>query len=342
MAVDVGIAKDEDAVLWNRVVQDSLQGSVFHTWKWLKLAEKYSGFRLIPCIGKKGDRVVGIYPLFQKKRLGMNLIFSPPPSTLIPFLGPVYPFYQNLRQEDIEREMVEFQDGVHTQIEDAGHWDVSLPFGFSDPRPFSWAGYEVIPRYDYQVSLDSNDDLLSRFNRNSRRNVQDAKKTGFTAGMAPREKIRDVYRLLSDRYREQGRCFPARLDYLLDLSDQIENLMVMSVQNNGAVISGMVQVKDKDTVWAWIGFPKPATETRPSPNDMLTWEAISLSRERGAKRYVTIGAAGNARLHWYYASKCDPDVRVRYAVRKTTMLASLAEGAYMNLFRPLQRMRGCP
>jgi hypothetical protein len=346
MALEVRPAREEDAPLWDRVVQDSPHGTIFHRWKWLRVAERHSGFRLIPLICFKGERPVGLFPLFHRKWYLHHLVFSPPPSTVLPFLGPVMPCYQKQRQEDREREMVEFLQSVLDSVSaemGADHIDLSLPYGFADPRPFSWAGFRIIPRYDYEVDLGgSTDELWYRLNRNSRRNVQEARERGFSVGPASRGEIAKVHDLLSERYRAQQRCFPASLPYFQDLYDAFpDDFRILAVRGGDEILSGMIQVRDRDRVWAWVGFPRPASEARPSPNDLLTWEAIARAREEGAKAYITVGAAGNPRLHWYYASKCDPVVRVRYAAQKTTPLMDLAQHAYLRILRPLRGRLGC-
>jgi hypothetical protein len=346
MTLEIRPAGEADASLWDRVVGDSPHGTIFHRWKWLRIAEKHSGFRLIPLLCFKGERAVGVFPLFHRRRFLQHLVFSPPPSTLLPFLGPVFPFYQKQRQEDREREMVEFEESVQTYIAShpgADYIDVSLSFGLADPRPFAWAGYQIVLRYDYQVSLEPDSgDLWHRLNRNTRRNVQEAREMQFTVDAAGREEIPDVHRLLSDRYRAQHRCFPAGVQYFQDLFDAFRGEMtILAVRREGRILSGMVQVRDKDRVWAWVGFPRPASEPRPSPNDLLTWEAISRARDEGARSYVTTGAAGNARIHWYYASKCDPEMRVRYAAKKSRLLTHLAEEAYLRILSPLSARLGC-
>jgi len=340
MAVEVQPVREEDAGLWDRVVQDSPHGTIFHRWKWLRIAEKHSGYRLIPLICRRGDRIVGLYPLFYRRQYFQHLVMSPPPRTMIPFLGPVMPFYQKQKQEDRERELVEFQEAVQTCVAGnpgADYLAIALPFGFPDPRPFSWAGFLITHSYDYEVNLEGTpDELFSRLNRNSRRNVNEARKMQFTVDTALREEIPAVHQLMVDRFRAQGRRFPARLEYFLDLADAFrDELRVLAVRNPEGILSGTIQVRDRDRVWAWVGFPRHGAESRPSPNDLLAWEAISLAHRGGARSYVTVSSAGDPRLHWFYVTKCDPELRIRYNVTKATLLSHLEEQVYFRFIRPL-------
>jgi len=73
--VELKIAKNEDSEAWNNIVENSPQGTIFHTWKWLKIVEKHTNSKLYPIIGYKGTEPVGVYPLFFVKKKGIRLVF---------------------------------------------------------------------------------------------------------------------------------------------------------------------------------------------------------------------------------------------------------------------------
>ena len=69
------------------IVDSSPQGTLFHTWKWLKIAEKHTATKLYPLMGIKGETVIGIFPIFHMKKFGISVCLLPPPSTAIPILA---------------------------------------------------------------------------------------------------------------------------------------------------------------------------------------------------------------------------------------------------------------
>ena len=87
MEIQLKIAQEQDAQLWDRIVESSQQGTLFHSWKWLKIAEKHTQTQLYPLMGIKGETVIGILPIFLMKKFGISAAFSPPPSTAIPILA---------------------------------------------------------------------------------------------------------------------------------------------------------------------------------------------------------------------------------------------------------------
>ena len=73
MEIELKIAQEPDAQLWDHIVDSSPQGTLFHTWKWLKIAEKHTATKLYPLMGIKGETVIGVLPIFHMKKFGMSV-----------------------------------------------------------------------------------------------------------------------------------------------------------------------------------------------------------------------------------------------------------------------------
>ena len=67
--------------LWNDTVNKTMNGSLFHTWEWLKIVEKHTHSKLIPLVffDSDDDKPFGAIPLFLMQKLGLRMFFSPPP-----------------------------------------------------------------------------------------------------------------------------------------------------------------------------------------------------------------------------------------------------------------------
>ncbi|MCK4269664.1 MAG: hypothetical protein KAW93_04215, partial [Methanogenium sp.] len=72
----------------------------------------------------------------------------------------------------------------------------------------------------------------------------------------------------------------------------------------------------------------------PSPNPLITWEEIKGAASAGMDYYIQMGTAGNQRLHSYF-SQFNPDLRIRFDVRKTTSSLKVMELAYLKTFKPV-------
>ena len=79
----------EDESLWDRFVDESPYGLLFHRYRFLRIAEKYNSGKLLPYGIYKGSELVGIIPLFVKRINGIKLVYSPPQSSIsyIPYMG---------------------------------------------------------------------------------------------------------------------------------------------------------------------------------------------------------------------------------------------------------------
>ena len=139
------------------------------------------------------------------------------------------------------------------------------------------------------------------------------------------------------RYAQQGKIVTASRDYYLDIYDAYkDNLKIFVAKVDGEIVTGSIDFQYRDTHYSWIGNPKPKNPISPSPNDLLIWESIRYAYEQGFRYYVTMNAAGDKRLHSYYASKFDPELKVHFSVKKNSYLTGILEKGYTNIIKPLK------
>ncbi len=105
----VEIAKEEDGEEWDKLVEASPHSTIFHTWKWLKIMEKYSWMKtvmkkrvkckLYPVIGLKGEMPIGVFPLFLYNFSLFRMVASPPSKVEVYYLGHVLVDYDKSKQD---------------------------------------------------------------------------------------------------------------------------------------------------------------------------------------------------------------------------------------------------
>lgn len=346
MSVEIRVASDRDAALWDRLVESSPHGTIFHTWKWLKIAEKHTNSKLYPIIGYKGSTPVGIYPLFYQKKAFLKMVFSPPPHTAIPYLGPALVDYDKLKQDKRETNFLEFQRQTDKFLKNklrANYINISLPPRLSDPRPYRWTGYHIEPAYGYIMDLSKGVEHIwtKKFDKKLRQDIERAKRRGISIEEGNKEELEIIYELLTNRYAEQGRIVTVPKNYLLDIYDSFhQNLKIFIAKYNGEIVSGLMDIYYKDIIASWIGNLKPRFKISPSPNDLLNWEAMKYACEHGFKYYETIGAAGDERLRNYY-SKYNAELLVRFLSKKySSFMPRVMEEIYIMIKPIYQRVRG--
>ena len=180
---------------------------------------------------------------------------------------------------------------------------ISLSPDLQDPRPFSWSGYIVEPNFDYAVDLSPGIEYLyATLDRKQRADLKRAEGKGMTVEIGEKKEFEEILDLMEIRYTQQAKIVTASRDYFLDIYETYrDNLKIFVVKFEGEVITGNIDIQYRDTLYCWIGNPKPIQPVSPSPNDLLISECVRYAAENGFKYHTTFGAAGNERLHTYYA-----------------------------------------
>jgi len=340
MTITLKIAKKEDKELWDNLVEKSPHGTIFHTWKFLKIIEKHTPSKLYPLIGMKGTTPVGIYPLFFQKRFFLKMVFSPPPHVAVPYLGPAFVDYDKLKQSKRESIFIEFQKDVDEFISSelrADYVYISVSPTIIDCRPFNWTNYEINPRYSYSIKFSNNIEQVWRnIDKNRRNEINRAKREGVYIDEGSKKDMIKLYNLLVSRYADQRRTVSISKKYLLDIYEIFypENLKILVAKYDGDIISGTVDAYYKDRTYFWIGNPKPHLKV-PNVNELLTWESIRWACERGYKYYEIIGIATTERLYKHY-SKLNPNFSAYFSATKRNFLSKVSESYYTSILKPIR------
>ena len=225
MTIELKVASEEETEEWDKLVENSPYGTIFHTWEWLKIAEKQTNSKLYPLIGYKGTEPVGVYPLFLIKKKGIKLVFSPPSNTLLLYLGPAFVNFDRMKQSRRESLFAEFQTEVDEFVtsELKGNYArIRTAPGLLDSRPLRWSGYEVEPLYTYMIDLNKGVDYVwTGLNRKLRVSIEKTKKEGVSVEMGAKEDLEFIRSSLYTRFEKQG-LKPSKgyyKEYLAELYD---------------------------------------------------------------------------------------------------------------------------
>lgn len=334
------IADETDQAKWDEIVKNSSLGTIFHSWKWLKIVETHTRTKLIPIMGYNSSTPIGILPLFVQKKGIITMVSSPPPKSALLFLGPVFVGWDSINQSKRESNYLEFQKEVDEYISKeikADYVSISLPPKLPDIRPYLWAGYKIDVLYDYVTPLHSSlDDLWLRLMKKMRANISKSKKMGFSVEVGGKPELEEIYHLMVQRYKDQEKKETIPKNYLLDIFDEFpENLKIFTVKYQGETITGQIDIQYNDCLISWIGSPKPNKPISPSPNDLCEWEALAYAHSHGMREFIVYGAARNERLHKYYV-KMNPELHTRFSAKKMSFVAHTMEKAYLKIIKPLR------
>ena len=138
----------------------SVNGTLYHTWDWLKIVERHFSARLFPLVyfDADDDKPFGVIPLFHMKKFGLKMVFSPPPGSAIT-LGPVF-LDKTYKQHKLELTYLDFQRTIEQFISRIGssYTYILTSDGLLDMRPFAWDRYTVTPCYTYKIDLSEGEE----------------------------------------------------------------------------------------------------------------------------------------------------------------------------------------
>jgi len=172
--MQISIIHERD--VWDRFIDQSPYGTIFHRWDFLKTVEKNTGYTLLTYGIYVKDKLACIFPALIKTKYRVNSIFSPPPSTGIPYMGFVMNSeYNNLTQSGKEIILKEIVQGITEKFDEFAPIYVSVQLipNLNDIREFKWNGYLIDPLFTYYLPTDTSlEGIFKGFSRSTKRSMR--------------------------------------------------------------------------------------------------------------------------------------------------------------------------
>ncbi len=309
---------------------------VFHTAAALEAIDDHTSGDLRLYGGFKGDRPVGLFPVFVQERAVGRAILSPPPGLAIPRLGPlVMPASPKRRK----REQVNGRFAEH--VLDALDTDASMtlfrtvcPTSYPDPRPYVWSNLDLDTSFTYHLDVDADtDELLKSFSKSLRREIRDGQDLDIEVDVTAEDGVRAVFEHTRERYREQDRGFTLDWPYVSDLTralaadDRCRTYVARGP--GGDYLSGMVVLYSNDAAYYWLGGARTIYEGT-SVNSLLHWHVIqdiaAGDPRESVDTYDLMGA--NTERLCQYKSKFGASLVPYYALESSGAGMAAAKTAY--------------
>jgi lipid II:glycine glycyltransferase (peptidoglycan interpeptide bridge formation enzyme) len=336
----LSVASDPDQELWDEVVRYSDEGTIFHTWKWLKAIEKhnvkkicsrsYNG-RLYPLMVWEKDKIVGLMPIFFYNSKIYKISCSPPYGIEYLYLGPVINKLEKpLKSRKKQNIFYQFHKTVDNFLKNelkSNYIRIISSPGLSDPRPFYWSGYQVVPQFTNIIPLrDGEKCLWENLSHDARNSINKAKKNGITVEMGSREDIDVLIKLLDTRDRMHSERTIIS-DILNDFFPR--DLTCLIAKKDGKVLTGFLLVLYKKKVTGWIGTPKVVSEGI-SPNYLLQWECLRWAGNNNFDFFENLSA--NELSTFPFKSKFNTEIIPYYQLKWFSPLPRLVESVYRGIF----------
>ncbi len=319
LRIELQLLEENESEQWDKMVETSPHGTIFHTWKFLNLIEKHTDTKLYPIIGYKETKAIGIFPIFFQKKFFYRAVFSPPPHSAVPYLGPLIIDYDSLKPYERESNFIRFQKKIDEFISEElkpNYVTVVSPPYLLDVRPLIWTNYEVSPRYNYIIDLTKGEEYLwTRFQKNLREGLTRTERRGVVVEESGEEGLNFIYDNYCRRYKEQNRKPPISRDYLIEVFKSYHpgNLRVFISRFNREPIGGTINLCYNHNFASWIGSAKTNISGL-SANDLTQWECIKWAYRNKFEIYEEIGA--NTERLWQFKSKYNPEISMCFNAKR--------------------------
>lgn len=305
----------------------------FHTREALEVIDRYADGDVRLFVGKRGEQLIGLFPLFVRDEGPLTFVMSPPPGLAVPRLGPIL-MSTSPKQRKREKTNQRFTEAVLERIDAS---DPLTAFGmvstpeYTDPRPYSWNGLSVDARFTYAIDLAERkaDDVLNAFTSDLRSEIRKRDELDIDITIEGGNAARQVCADMKERHAEQGLSYSTPPSFSEDLVDSTDDRSRVYVARtpDGSYLSGITILYSTDEAIFWQGGAK-ANYQNVSVNSLLHWRIIEDILDdpelESVERY-DLGNAGVERIS-DYKSKFDARLRPHYEVKSNLML--LAKKAY--------------
>lgn len=315
--IHIRLLEKDEHELWDELVDISPQGTLFHKLDWLKTVEKHTNSKLYLFIGYRGNEIMSAIPFFYHRKFIFKRLSSPIDSAMIQNLGPIFPYYDKLKQNKKEFYFREFQKELHnyiyTKINPQKLTIVTSP-NLIDVRPYIWLDYQVIPKYNYKKNVEDLDSVWKAFKNELRKNIRKTEKRGVEVIEGDLTIYKQIIQSLSKRLKEQELNLPVSERYMVDLYRLYPtNLKIMTAEYEGEQASGIIFFTYKDRVTIWAGATRSSLKGL-YPVDLLQWRIIEFANRNGFKYCEILGA--NMPTISYFKSRYNFDLDIYYYVKK--------------------------
>lgn len=309
---------------WDKLVRMSPQGQLYHTTKWLTIAEDHTKTELFILIALIEKEVIGGIPIFlDSKYRGMfKRCMSPPyPSlTQVPNLGPIFAHYGELKQHKKESRLIGFQssfdDYVNSKIK-PDFIQIIATINLMDIRPFQWSGYDVTPRFTYVGDIKNKELSWKRLEQETRREITKAERLGIKLEEGGLDEYKYVCKSYIERHKEKGIGINISWPYLFDIFKKFypDNLRIFIAKYQGENVGHHIYVLYKDKITFWLGGVRSKLKGV-NPNRFIAWKVIEWAVDRGYRYYEDIG--GNHPSISAFKSKFGFNLKLYFEMSKSS------------------------
>ena len=301
--MNIRLATEADKEDWNKVVEESDNGTIYHTWEWKQVIEQGLGDKAYYVIAEENNELVGIYPLFSRASLKYSklpvlikdyfkVVWSPHPQTW----GYGGPCFIETANDDTRERMLDTVDVFVRENRRVLSLrifpyknEISQYLPKNDFREITWQTAYL----DLSITID---ELWTNLNKKHRNSIRKGRKKDLKVIEGKKEsEVKEFYenvwcdlvKYVTDKAKRQMMYSPKFLSY--EYFKAIWNTLVPKkmakfyfVYYNDKIISGLISFCYKNMATYEHGA-SIREYLDLSPNNLLLWTAIEDAKKNGYK-----------------------------------------------------------
>ena len=270
------ILLEDEYDLWDELVDNSMQSSIFHKAIWIATSAKLLNRKFLIFGNFENDNLIGGCHIF------LNRLHSYRSATSNLLLSPYGGF---LLRQDKEKKAFSICQSISNKFIEYNLSYINIinsPF-FQDVRPFTWNGWIPNIFYTYMMPLEGSIEPMG--SKNSRWRIRKARKEGIKCKIAYDFDL--FWDLTLDTYRKQETTPPFTRDYLSGMMDMIiENKlgeMHIAETSSGEPAAAEFITWDQHMAHHWSAASNSKFKQTGAPS-LLQFEIWEKLQQRGFKK----------------------------------------------------------
>jgi hypothetical protein len=296
---------------WDQFVRNSTSGTLFHLTTWADTIQSVFKRSYTITVLMKNDKIEsGI--LYWSKGGAIPAITN---VALTPYQGILHATPDSTKKKSSVNADIEKQTNLLLEFLNKQYPFINFPLsiGIDDTRYYKWNNFTVEPTYTYLIELNSEEDILARFNQSLRRKINLSKKQDLS--IVRSDDTIQISQFIWDSYKTHKTTPPIGSEEMLSFLKEILKKdigRIYYLQKDGKFVCGIVILIDNNHIYAL--FSGINTKFRDTQYTQYLHASILLLPEFRGKTFDFLGA-NTKHLEQFkrgFGGKLQPFYRVLY------------------------------
>lgn len=264
-----------DLQLYDKFVDSSPQGSLFHKSWWLETAAQ-NKYQIV--FIRRNEEIIAAWPLTYKKIAGLNLILPPP---LTPRLGIMYAPSRKIKYSEKLSDEMSLMSELTALLPKHTLFYQRFSPEFTNWLPLCWAGFKQTTRYTYVIEdLCDLNRVWENVRHSTKRKINHALKSDIK--VVTDLSLDQLLDLIELTFKKQNLKVPYSREYVHRIDEACEKnnarKMFFAVDVSGKIHAAVYIVYNQKAAYYLMGGADPALNTC-GAHFLALWEAIKFAGE---------------------------------------------------------------